>query len=45
VVDGPCYIEQPTCHSRPLVASGVLADESSAMLKAFFKARRKGAAE
>ena len=45
VVNGPRFFEQPTCHSRPLVASGVLADESSAMLKAFFKARRKGAVE
>jgi tRNA(Arg) A34 adenosine deaminase TadA len=45
VVHGPRFFEQPTCHSRPLIASGVLADESSAMLKAFFKARRKGAAE
>jgi tRNA(adenine34) deaminase len=40
VVNGPRFFEQPTCHSRPLVASGVLAEESSAMLKAFFKARR-----
>ena len=40
VVNGPRFFEQPTCHSRPLVASGVLADESSALLKAFFKARR-----
>jgi tRNA(Arg) A34 adenosine deaminase TadA len=40
VVHGPRFFEQPTCHWRPLVASGVLAAESSAMLKAFFKARR-----
>ena len=40
VAHGPRFFEQPTCHSKPLVASGVLADESSAMLKAFFKARR-----
>ena len=45
VLHGPRLFEQPTCHSRPLVEGGVLADESSAMLKAFFKARRKGAAE
>lgn len=45
VVNGPRFFEQPTCHSRPLVAGGVLAEESSAMLKAFFKARRKRAAE
>jgi tRNA(adenine34) deaminase len=40
VVNGPRFFEQPTCHSRPLVEGGVLAEESSAMLKAFFKARR-----
>ncbi len=40
IAHGPRFFEQPTCHWRPLVESGVLADESSAMLKAFFKARR-----
>jgi tRNA(adenine34) deaminase len=40
VVNGPRFFEQPTCHSRPAITAGVLADESSAMLKAFFKARR-----
>ncbi|HEY8002583.1 MAG TPA: tRNA adenosine(34) deaminase TadA [Phenylobacterium sp.] len=40
VAHGPKFFDQPTCHSRPAVASGVLADESSAMLKAFFRARR-----
>jgi tRNA(Arg) A34 adenosine deaminase TadA len=46
VIHGPRFFEQPTCHSRPLVEGGVLADESSAILKAFFKARRKkGAVE
>jgi tRNA(adenine34) deaminase len=44
VAHGPRFFEQPTCHSRPLVASGVLADESSAMLKAFFRERRRGPA-
>ncbi|MFZ5718492.1 MAG: tRNA adenosine(34) deaminase TadA [Pseudomonadota bacterium] len=43
VVHGPRFFEQPTCHWRPQVESGVLAEESSAMLKAFFKARRKTA--
>lgn len=38
---GPRFFEQPTCHWRPLVEGGVLAEESAAMLKAFFKARRK----
>ena len=40
VANGPRFFEQPTCHSRPQVESGLLADESSAMLKAFFRARR-----
>jgi tRNA(Arg) A34 adenosine deaminase TadA len=40
VVNGARFFEQPTCHSRPTVEGGVLADESSAMLKAFFRERR-----
>jgi tRNA(Arg) A34 adenosine deaminase TadA len=43
VVHGPRFFEQPTCHWRPDIEGGVLAEESSAMLKAFFRARRKGA--
>jgi len=42
VVSGPRFFEQPTCHSRPTVEGGLLADESAAMLKGFFKARRGG---
>ena len=42
VVNGPRFFDQPTCHWRPTVEGGLLADESSAMLKAFFRARRKG---
>ena len=41
VLHGPRFFEQPTCHWRPQVTGGVLAEESSAMLKAFFRARRK----
>ena len=41
VVNGPRFFDQPTCHWRPEVTGGVLADESSAMLKGIFKARRK----
>ena len=41
VVHGPRFFEQPTCHWRPEVMGGVLADESSEMLKGFFRARRK----
>ena len=40
VVSGPRFFDQPTCHWRPEVAVGVLADESAALLKAFFRARR-----
>lgn len=40
IAHGPKFFEQPTCHSRPQVDSGLLADESSALLKEFFRARR-----
>jgi tRNA(adenine34) deaminase len=40
VDNGVCFFEQATCHWRPSVTSGVMADESAAMLRAFFKARR-----
>ena len=41
VIHGPKFFEQPTCHWRPSVTGGVLAEESSALLKGFFQARRK----
>jgi tRNA(adenine34) deaminase len=41
VVSGPRFFDQPTCHSRPEVAGGVMAEESAALLKNFFRARRK----
>lgn len=41
VVHGPKFFGQPTCHWRPEVVGGVLAKESSALLKGFFQARRK----
>jgi len=41
VVHGPRFFEQPTCHSRPTVTGGVLADESSALLRGFFQVRRQ----
>lgn len=37
---GPRFFAQATCHWRPDVAAGLFADESAALLKAFFKARR-----
>ncbi len=40
VLHGPRFFDQPTCHWRPAVESGLLADESAALLRAFFRARR-----
>ena len=40
VVHGPRFFEQPTCHSRPEVTGGLLAEESATLLREFFKARR-----
>ena len=40
VVSGGRFFEQATCHWRPEVTGGVLAEESGALLKGFFKARR-----
>ena len=40
VVSGPRFFEAPTCHWRPQVTGGVLAEESAALLKSFFRARR-----
>ncbi|MEL7486627.1 MAG: nucleoside deaminase [Pseudomonadota bacterium] len=37
---GPRYFEQPTCHWRPTVEKGPFAEESSTLLKTFFRARR-----
>ena len=42
VVHGPRFFDQPTCHWRPEVAGGVLADESATLLRGFFRARRGG---
>jgi tRNA(adenine34) deaminase len=42
VVSGPRFFEQPTCHWRPAVTGGVLADESAALLREFFRLRRAG---
>ena len=40
VVSGVRLFEQPTCHWRPGLAGGVLADESAALLRGFFKTKR-----
>lgn len=41
VMHGPHFFEQPTCHWRPEVTGGVLAEESAGLLRAFFRARRR----
>lgn len=41
VEHGIKFFEQATCHHRPEVTGGVLAVESSGMLKAFFRERRR----
>ena len=38
VFNGPRFFEQPTCQWRPEVEGGVLGEESTAMLKAIFRA-------
>jgi tRNA(Arg) A34 adenosine deaminase TadA len=40
VAHGAKVFDQPTCHWRPEVLGGVLGEESAAMLKGFFRARR-----
>lgn len=40
VVHGPRLFEQPTCHWRPAVEGGLLAQESADLLRGFFRARR-----
>ncbi len=40
VENGVRFFEQPTCHWRPSVTGGVLGEESAALLRAFFRARR-----
>jgi tRNA(adenine34) deaminase len=41
VDNGVRFFQQPTCHWRPSVVSGILANESADLLRTFFKARRK----
>ena len=40
VIRGPRFFDQPTCHWRPEVEGGVLAEESGQLLRGFFRARR-----
>ncbi|MBE6459199.1 MAG: nucleoside deaminase [Alphaproteobacteria bacterium] len=41
VVSGVRFFEQPTCHHRPNVYSGLLEKECAQILKDFFKQKRK----
>jgi tRNA(adenine34) deaminase len=41
VLHGAKVFDHPTCHWKPQVQSGVLAEESAEMLRSFFRARRK----
>ena len=41
VAHGPEFFSQPTCHWRPGIVSGLMADEAAALLREFFRARRE----
>ena len=40
VESGIRFYEQPTCHHRPSVIGGILAEEASTLLKNFFRQKR-----
>lgn len=40
VLHGARLFDQPTCHWRPTVEGGILAEESAAMLRTFFRKLR-----
>lgn len=40
VANGVCFYEAPTCHHRPEVLGGILAEECSEILKNFFRNKR-----
>lgn len=41
VYHGPRFFEQSTCHWSPVLAKGLYAEESAALLRSFFRARRQ----
>ncbi|MGA0545861.1 tRNA adenosine(34) deaminase TadA [Brevundimonas sp. VNH65] len=43
LIHGPRLFDQPTIHWRPAIQGGVLSDDSSELLRGFFRARRKRA--
>ncbi|MCB1721517.1 MAG: nucleoside deaminase [Alphaproteobacteria bacterium] len=40
ILHGGKFYDQPTCHHRPQITHGILADECSQILKNFFKSKR-----
>lgn len=40
VAHGARFFQQPTCHHRPEVSGGLMAESSADLLRAFFRARR-----
>lgn len=45
VSHGPRFFAQPTCHWRPEVENGLLGEESAALLRGFFRAKRNPRAD
>ena len=41
VENGVRFFDQPTCHHRPEVTGGILAENAAEILKSFFRDRRK----
>ena len=41
ILHGGKFYEQPTCHHRPEIVSGILAEECGTILKDYFKEKRK----
>lgn len=41
ILHGPRFFTQPTCHHRPEIAHGLLEEESSTLLKDFFRQKRR----
>ena len=42
ILHGGKFYDQPTCHHRPVIEYGLLGEDAGQILKAFFKAKRKG---
>lgn len=40
ILHGGKFFEQPTCHHRPIIEHGIMAEECGTLLKSFFQARR-----